>query len=394
MRLVLTLAAAALALAGCVSRQAAEPVYLGQVVTLSGPDDALTALGTHSRQGVQLALDTLSEDQRRVAGRRVAVLHADGKGDENQVRGEAVRLIKVNRVAALLGGPRAALAERVAREAQPDGVPLLLPVEMPPTPRGDNVFSLAVSPAVRGQALAGRLAETLPEGARVVVLTDATDAVSGAVSHPFVQELRKTAPKVRVEEWTVRDAPEPAALLKDRPAAVLLACPPREFAKQRQRLLEAGYDGPTLYGGEDAGPHELREPGAGQTKKMPKSDEGGPAGQGGGGPVVLATVYSPDGLTDQGREFARKYEEKFGAPPDLSAAQGYDGARLLLDALRRAGGTAAPRVREELAATKGFETVTGPLSFRKDRSAKRRLFLVEVKDGRATLLATREPEGE
>ena len=110
--------------------------------------------------------------------------------------------------------------------------------------------------------------------------------------------------------------------------------------------------------------------------------------------MVLATVYSADGLTDQGRQFASKYEEKFGAPPDLAAAQGYDGARLLLDALRRANTTAAPRAREELAATKGFETVTGPLSFRKDRSAKRRLFLVEVKDGRATLLATREPEGE
>jgi hypothetical protein len=37
--------------------------------------------------------------------------------------------------------------------------------------------------------------------------------------------------------------------------------------------------------------------------------------------------------------------------------------------------------------------VTGPLRF-KDRSAQRRLFLLEVKEGRTRLLATREPEGK
>jgi len=49
-----------------------------------------------------------------------------------------VRLLKINRVTALLGGPQASLADRVAREAQVDGIPLVLPTELPPTPPADK----------------------------------------------------------------------------------------------------------------------------------------------------------------------------------------------------------------------------------------------------------------
>jgi hypothetical protein len=274
----------------------------------------------------------------------------------------------------------------VAREAQQDGVPLLLLSELPSGmsgSAGEGVFSLAAAPGVRGKALAKWLSDTLP-GARVLVLKDALDPVAVTVAAAFVRELPRS---FRVEEGALGD---PAASLGEKPGAVLLACPPGDFGKHRQRLLDAGFDGPVLYGGEDAGPEELRNVSTGSAPPMPQAgpEDAGKAVR----RIVLATVYCPEGLTEQGQEFARKYQEKFGVPPDLAAAQAYDGARLLLDAIRRAETTTAPHIRDELGKTKDFETVTGPLRF-DDHAARRRVFVLESSDGRTKLLRTQEPEG-
>jgi len=58
--------------------------------------------------------------------------------------------------------------------------------------------------------------------------------------------------------------------------------------------------------------------------------------------------------------FASRFEERFGARPDHVAAFAYDGARLLVRAVRRAG-LDRVAIRDELAATAGFAGVVGEL---------------------------------
>jgi branched-chain amino acid transport system substrate-binding protein len=109
--------------------------------------------------------------------------------------------------------------------------------------------------------------------------------------------------------------------------------------------------------------------------------------------VYLATAYAPEGLTDAGKEFARRYAERFHAAPDIHAALAYDGARLLLAALRKVPDVSPARLRAQLALREPFEGMTGPVTW-KDGQPRRRLFLLRLANNRPKLLKAIGPEGE
>src|SRR5437867_3968583 len=91
----------ALLLAGCASRVPPEPIYIGHLAPRSGADKEV---GKQAEQGIVLAIEEARDNDDLIAGRPVAVVHADSRGDGKVLEREAVRLATVNKVAALLGG--------------------------------------------------------------------------------------------------------------------------------------------------------------------------------------------------------------------------------------------------------------------------------------------------
>ncbi len=361
-------------LAGCGSRGVPEPVWIGQVAPLTGSD---RAAGEHARQGVQLAVAEAKAEGKAVAGRPLAVVHADSQGDAEAVAAETVRLLSVNRVAALLAGPGGAAAERLLRADEPYGAPVVVPGELADPASWSTALSLGAQPGERGRALARYASHDL-QARRAVVLTDARDPVAAALAAAFVREWRRgSAPAV--EEWTVGGSADLPALAaragKALPDLVLFAGAPADFRSLRGHLGEAGLRVPLLYGGEDAGPAVA---------------EGGLEA---GADQYLATVFAREKLTARGQEFARRYEAEFHEAPDLYAAEAYDGARLLFDLLQRAQTTAPAALRDELARIESFETVTGPVAW-KERRPRRTFFLVQVKGDQARVVQAVEPGGE
>ncbi len=73
------------------------------------------------------------------------------------------------------------------------------------------------------------------------------------------------------------------------------------------------------------------------------------------------------------------------------AALGYDSAMLLADALKRAGTTDGPKLRDALAATKDFPGITGNITIDKDRNASKSAVILEVKGGKFEVLETINP---
>jgi branched-chain amino acid transport system substrate-binding protein len=362
---------AALAAAGCGPRGGPDPITVGQVVPLSGPD---RARGEAAHRGARLALQLAPEGQREVRGRPVVVRHADAP-DAEAAGAQAVRLARLNRAAALLAGPGASRAEAVARAAAPLDVPVVLAADAAPWPPGEPAVCLAVDPAARGRVLARFAAEDL-KAARAAVLRDGRSGLASAVADGFARAWRSRG---AVREWSFATDAERDALAArvagdgERPDVVLLAATPDDALRLRRALADAKVEAKGLYGGEDAGPAA--------------------AAGGGAGEVYLATAYDAGGLTQAGKEFAARYEQEFHEPPDLAAALAYDGVRLLLGAFARAGGAVPARVREELVRAEGFEAVTGPLAFR-DRYARRTLFVVRVRGGAADLVRTFPPEAD
>jgi ABC-type branched-subunit amino acid transport system substrate-binding protein len=71
----------------------------------------------------------------------------------------------------------------------------------------------------------------------------------------------------------------------------------------------------------------------------------------------------------------------FQATPSLFAAQGYDAARLAVEAIKR-GATTGEGVRDFLMMQHDLPTLSGPSGFSPDGTLNRRVFLIQVKQGR------------
>lgn len=81
------------------------------------------------------------------------------------------------------------------------------------------------------------------------------------------------------------------------------------------------------------------------------------------------------------QDFVERYKKRFGNVPTLFAMQGYDAARLVIEAIR-GGATSGESVRDYLLTHKDLPALSGPASFGQDGTLDRPLFLIQVKRGR------------
>jgi branched-chain amino acid transport system substrate-binding protein len=108
--------------------------------------------------------------------------------------------------------------------------------------------------------------------------------------------------------------------------------------------------------------------------------------------TYFSTHYAPDVATDKSKKFVADYQKRFeGKLPDAMAALGYDSAMILADAIKSAGTTDGPKVRDALAATKDFDGVTGKTTINEKRDATKSAVILQVKDGKFKYLETVNP---
>jgi branched-chain amino acid transport system substrate-binding protein len=115
------------------------------------------------------------------------------------------------------------------------------------------------------------------------------------------------------------------------------------------------------------------------------------------GPANDVYFTTHQGIYDQtpvSEAFNAAYEEEYGNPPEaVFAALGYDGIKLMADAITRAGSTDGAAVRDALAATQGFEGVTGTISYEPgSRIPSKSVAMIQVVDGENQLLGIVVPE--
>jgi branched-chain amino acid transport system substrate-binding protein len=91
------------------------------------------------------------------------------------------------------------------------------------------------------------------------------------------------------------------------------------------------------------------------------------------------------------RAFVARFRARHGATPDGAAALGYDAMMLLADAIRRAGTTDGPRVRDALAATRNFPGITGQTTMDAQRNAAKPAVILTIKDGRVQFVSAVAP---
>jgi branched-chain amino acid transport system substrate-binding protein len=315
-----------------------------------------------------LAVEEINADDRHVNGRTVLVRTIDSQDDPELVQAEAVRLVTLNKVAAFVAGPDSRGAERLVRTAQVYSIPVVVPCDIPSGTAIDGFVSLNVPPSVRGEILARYAAEQL-KPPQAVVLTDQRDPAAVALAAAFVQEWRRVS-SWPVEEWPFHNDTEGSGLrsrLVERGNTLaLFAGTPADLLEVAEKLHKEKAKVALLYGGEDVGAGALRQAAV---------------------EVVTATVFTADELSDKSKEFAQRYQERFHEPPSFAAAQAYDAARLLFEAMQKANTASPARVRDDMMKGAPFESLTGTVTW-KDRRAQRSVYVVRVHDGKAKTVKT------
>jgi branched-chain amino acid transport system substrate-binding protein len=94
------------------------------------------------------------------------------------------------------------------------------------------------------------------------------------------------------------------------------------------------------------------------------------------------------------KKFMADYKAEYGHDPENAfAALGYDTVNLLVDAIKRAGGTDSAAVKSAIEATKDFKGITGLITFSADSHVPQKgVTVIAVKDGKFTLGGEVVPE--
>ena len=102
--------------------------------------------------------------------------------------------------------------------------------------------------------------------------------------------------------------------------------------------------------------------------------------------VLLATAFYADPASEKITTFIKAYNAAFHTEADVHSALAYDGFRMLVEAMKKTGTQLTPeRIRDELAKTKDFDGLTGPLTITADRQVQRPLFVVRWQKGTLAL---------
>jgi branched-chain amino acid transport system substrate-binding protein len=103
--------------------------------------------------------------------------------------------------------------------------------------------------------------------------------------------------------------------------------------------------------------------------------------------LIVAAAFHPDEPVPEARRFADAFGRRFGAPPDVGAALGYDAVMVLATAMRSAHSSVPAIVAHALHALEAWPGVTGPFTF--DEHGNRSsapIVTAVVRDGHFALL--------
>jgi branched-chain amino acid transport system substrate-binding protein len=94
--------------------------------------------------------------------------------------------------------------------------------------------------------------------------------------------------------------------------------------------------------------------------------------------AYISNHYSAENPAPEIQNFVKAYKAKFNVVPDSLAALAYDAAKVLADALKRAGGTDPAKLRDAINSTKDFKGVTGSISLDAKRNAVKPAVVLEL----------------
>lgn len=368
-------AAAAAAAAACKSAAPSDTILVGEFASLTGSE---ATFGQSTHQGIALAVKELNAAG-GIGGKKIELRVVDDASKVDEAGTVVTRLVTSDKVVAILGEAASSRTIAGARVAQRYGVPLITPssTNVQVTAVGDKIFRVCFIDSFQATVLARYIRENL-KVTRVAVLYDQAQAYSKGLATELAAATKKRGGEiVSLQAYSGGDQDFSAQLTTIREAKPEVLFIPGYYTEGANIAIQArklGLDVPLL------GADGWSSPQLGVI----------------GGAAIEGATYSDHYANDEARPevqaFVTRFEGEYKQPPaDVLAALGYDAARVLFDAMTRAGSTSGDAVAKALAATRDFHGVTGVLSMDAQRNPSKSAVIVQIRNGKPHWVATIAP---
>jgi len=390
----LALIAAALSVAACEKKQAPQPpqatatapaaavgdvIVLGHVGSLTGNE---ATFGDSTDKGLKLAIEDANA-RGGVKGKRIELKTYDNQGKPEEAAVAATRLVVNDHASVLLGEVASRRSLAMAPIADEHKVPMISPASTNPKVTKDGervrpyVFRVCFIDPFQGTVMAKFARETL-KLSKVAVLRDVGNDYSVGLADYFLTKFKELGGTI-VDDQSYKAGDQDfkaqlTAIKGKKPEGIYVPGYYTDVALIARQARELGLRQP-LMGGDGWDSAKLFE-------------IGGRALDG----CYYSNHYSPDDPSPRIQEFVARFKAKFGAVPDTMAALGFDAGQIAVDAMARAKDLSGPSIRDAIAATSGFQGVTGVITIDADHNAGKPAVVLAIQNGAAKWVATVSPD--
>jgi len=365
----------ALGLIACGQGRSGGSVVVGHLGSMSGSE---ATFGQSTARGIRLAVRDVNASG-GIKGKLVELKSYDDRGNSQEAGTAVTRLIMSDRAIAILGANASSMSLAGGRVAQQYGVPMITPSSTNPavTQLGDMIFRVCFLDPYQGWVQA-KFARELLKARSAAILYDQAQPYSKDLARYFRTEFEKAGGAIAAEQaYTGGDQDFSAQLTTIRQTAPDVVLVPGYYTDAGNIALQARKLGLTapLLGGDGWESPQLAAIGR-------DAVEGS----------YYSCHYSAQESRPEVRKFVTDFESEYHEKPDSLGALGYDSARLLFDAMRRASSWDGAALAKAIAETKDFAGVTGRITIDAERNAKKSAVIVKMTGGIPVPVSTIEPE--
>jgi branched-chain amino acid transport system substrate-binding protein len=352
---------------------AEETIKIGEVNPITG---SIGQYGTTCHQGIKLAVDQANASG-GVLGKKVELITEDNQSEPGQTATIVRKFVTRDKVVAIVGDLTSSATMEGGPIAQEAKIPMISPLATNPkvTQIGDYVFRVCFIDEFQGRVMA-RFAKQNLNATKAAVLTDVKQDYSVGLSGFFQDTFISDGQKIVIEQrYTSGDIDFRAQLSSIKAAHPDVVFVPGYYPEVSLILKQArqlgltvpfigceAWDNPTLL------------------------QVAGSAANG----CYFSNQFSADDPAPVVQQFGKQYSAVFGVKPDNFAALGYDAVRVLLDSIKRAGGT--KNIRDAIAQTRNFAGVSGNITLDANRNASKPVVILAIKEGQIHYFQKVEPQ--
>jgi branched-chain amino acid transport system substrate-binding protein len=361
MALALTAASSA---SGCKPKS--ESIVVGSYLSLSGVD---STFGTDTRDGIELALEQANAAG-GAKGKKLTVVYEDDKSSPQEVSTKVHELIDRDAVVALLGEVASSRSMVGGLVANTSKVPMITPSSTAVEVTKDRayVFRTCFTNTQQGDA-AARYAREGRKWTSAAILYVAQDNYSSGLAQTFRDAFTRLGGAIAIEKGYQKGETNFTTYLSElkakSPDVIFVPVYYNDMVQIARQGKALGLGGAMFLGGDAWDSADLLEGAGAELEGAHFMDH-----------------YAPDVPWPNSRAFVTAFQAKFGHDPGSIAAQGYDAARLLFDAINRAKTVTREAVRASIAETKDFAGATGTMTMDAEHNANKPIVVVVVKGKR------------